>query len=78
MSTRSKPPAETYSAREFVARAVDGHTVTSVSAGSGVPYSTLFAHCQAGSVRNLSVKNAKLLEQWSEGRISAAKTLGLA
>lgn len=42
-----------------------------------MPYSTLFAHVAEGSVRAISVKNAKLLEAWSKGRISAAKTLGL-
>jgi len=67
----------TYTAREFIRERIDGHTVSSVAEGSGVPYSTLFSHVAEGSVRSISVKNAKKLEAWSEGRISAAKTLGL-
>ena len=77
MTTATAPASPPYTARQFVRLGIDGHTVTSVSEGSGVPYSTLFAHVAEGSVRNLSPKNAKKLEAWSGGRISAAKTLDL-
>lgn len=77
MTTTPAPASPPYTAREFVRLGIDGHTTSSVSEGSGVPYSTLFAHIAEGSVRNLSPKNAKKLETWSRGRISAAKTLDL-
>lgn len=78
MATKNEPlPEKTYSAREFIREGIDGHTTSSVSQGSGVPYSTLAPYVAEGSTRKMSVKNAKILEVWSEGRISAAKTLGL-
>jgi len=49
--------------------------MSSISAASGVSYSTIFRHVEQKLA--ISPKNALKLEKWSKGRISAVKTLGL-
>lgn len=76
--------ADMLTAREFIAQAIDGHTLSAVSRAADVPYTSLHEHVTRD--RPLSVKNARKLETWSlkrypdepAKRISAAKILGLA
>ncbi len=71
----SDPPELSMSLREYITQAVNGHTLTSLSMASKVPYSTLYRHVVQGL--EISPKNARRLQEWSEGKISAAKTLGV-
>lgn len=72
-SPKAPPPC---SAREYVARGEGGHTLASLARASGVSYATLYRHV----VQRLAISTrcALRLERWSGGRISAAKTLGVA
>lgn len=62
--------------REFIAQLPPGQTMTTVAKGAKIPLSSLTTHIKHPSIE-LSVKNAKKLEKWSNGKISAAKTLGV-
>ncbi len=64
--------------REFWAQVPEGQgmTLTKMAKESRVPLTSLSTHLRHSSVP-LSVKNAKKLEKWSNGKISAAKTVGL-
>jgi hypothetical protein len=73
--TPAAPPVETLSLREFWKQGADGLTMSALAAASKVPYSTLYRHLR--HKLPLGVKNAKKVEAWSKGRISAAKTLGV-
>lgn len=73
--TTPAAPGEERSLRSFVGEAVDGHTLTTVSRGSGVAYSTLYRHVKQKIA--VGARTAMRLEKWSAGRISASKTLGI-
>ncbi len=76
-------PPETVTFVEYVRNlleAGDGRKPTAilrdVSQGAGVGYATVQRHFAYGTP--LTVPTAKKLEAWSGGKISAAKTLGVA
>ena len=61
------------SLRAFLQQGVDHHTMTTLSRASGVSYSAIYRHVREG--RDLSPRNARKLESWSQGRISLALTM---
>ncbi len=62
--------------REYVKQLPAGHSLTmsQMAKESKVPLSTLSMHLKHPTVE-LSFKNAKRLEVWSGGKISAARTV---
>ncbi len=72
------PSIDGLTVREFWAQLPPGHslTLTKMAKESKVPLTSLSTHLRHSGV-DLSVKNAKKLEKWSGGKISAAKTVGL-
>lgn len=71
-------PVQGLTVREYWAQLPAGHllTLTKMAKESKVPLTSLSTHLRHPGVQ-LSVKNAKKLEKWSGGKISAARTVGL-
>jgi hypothetical protein len=73
-SFRSESLGESLSAREFFQQRRTGMTMAIAGRDSGVSYATIYRHVVLnGGIRP---DTAKKLEEWSEGAISATKTLG--
>lgn len=67
--------AKRYSAREFFKLGLPGRSMTDASRATSLAYSTIQSHVSRG--RPVSARTAKRLEDWSDGAISASKTLGI-
>lgn len=72
-TTPKDKPVRSLSLREYLRKAVDGHTLTTLAAASGISYSTLRRHVVEGN--DMRPQTARKLETWSSGRISFTKTM---
>jgi len=75
----ASPPETTaggLTVREYIKQELQGRTLSSIAKAAKIPLSSLTMHLNHPTVE-LSLKNAKKLEKWSGGKISAARTVGL-